>query len=104
MTIQIAAVTLLALTMVVGSVYMATVYMPRRKLNNEWVDYVNAQVCNTLDGFDDNAELTFADRMEAMRDVLADLSIELYKNVKNKAVRMPMMAYLDSVENKLVKV
>lgn len=104
MTIQIAIVTLLTLTLAFGGLYAAIVVMPKRKLSKEWEQYVDGKVLETLEQFDKQPELTWANRLEMMQDTLADLAIELYKNVKNKSVRMPMMNYIDRIESKLVAV
>ncbi|ARV77017.1 hypothetical protein PHABIO_386 [Pseudomonas phage Phabio] len=66
-----------------------------------WEDYVDNRVLNVASIYDVKPELTFAQRLEMMQDLLADLSIELYNNVKDKAMRSPMMAYVTKIENRL---
>lgn len=66
-----------------------------------WEDYVDTHVLATVDQFDAKPELTFAQRLEMMQNVLADLAIELANNVKDKVVRSPMMAYINKIENRL---
>lgn len=66
-----------------------------------WEDYVDTKVLATVELFDAKPEMTFAQRLEAMQDTLADLAIELANNVKDKVARMPMMAYVTKIENRL---
>jgi len=104
MTIQIAAVALIVLTLGLTGLYVGIIVMPKRKLAKDWEQYVDGKVLETLEQFDAQPELTWADRLELMQGTLADLAIELYKNVKNKSTRMPMMNYIDHIESKLVAV
>lgn len=104
MAAQIIIATLFVLALIVGATHFFFIALPQRKQAKAWEKYVDNKVLETIDQFDTNPELTWNDRMTLMQDTLADLYIELYKNVKNKAVRIPMMQYITSYENKLVNV
>lgn len=73
------------------------------QIHAQFKDHVNARIADALSHLDNNPQLALPARVEYMRDLFDDMYIEIGKNVANPANRAPMMAYVESIDQRLVQ-
>lgn len=92
------------LPVIVFAYWLLLVKLPAVRQVENWKNWVDAQTVEALGYLDAHPELALPSRLQYMRDLFDDMYIDLYKRVKTKYVRKPMMDYVESIDNNLVKI